>query len=321
MMIFDGHSDLWEDVDEKRSRGMGHIINTIHAEKWRLGNIGGGFYPIWVDPESERDVKQQAYSILRNMSAELRECSEHVSAVRNYHEFQEAHKAGKYGIFLGAEGLSFLEEPDDLELLYHMGFREASLTWNEENSLACGAGCAVDSGLTEKGKTCVEKMKQLHMIIDLAHTGEKTFWDIIDRVEEPCMVSHGNCRAILNHPRNYTDEQLKAIAERHGIIGISAYPLFISDSPQKQTVEAMVDHVIYAADLIGIEHVGFGFDFVDFLDDVGIDPTISIALKGFACVEESDSLIAELRKRGFCEKELEAICAGNFLRVIRDVLL
>ena len=320
MKIFDGHSDLWEDVDEKRRRGLRRIISSIHNKKWAAGSVEGGFYPIWVDPESKIDVRTQAHSIIKNMCADLRECAEVVCVVRNISEYNEAIKKRKHAIFLGSEGLSYLDDIEELEFLYYLGFREASLTWNEENSLACGAGCATDNGLTNKGKDCVKKMLKLNMVIDLAHAGDKTFWDIMSIVDVPCMISHGNSKALCSVDRNCSDQQLRAIAERNGVVGVSAYPYFISEQIEKHTVEGMAEHIAYIAELIGTEYVGLGFDFVDFLDDAETDPMIAAKLAGFECIDQSLSLISALHKKGFYDNEIAAICEGNFLRLVENVL-
>ncbi|MGI6211327.1 MAG: dipeptidase [Anaerovoracaceae bacterium] len=323
-MIFDGHSDLWEDVYEKRLRGMTSIIPRFHMKKWKEGNVNGGFYPIWADPYRTVypiPVKQQAHAIITSMQQEIKEDEQFVQVVRNLHEYQNALRLGKHALFLGSEGLSYIgSEIEKLEKLYALGFREASLTWNEENELATGPDGDPERGLTESGIRCIKKIHALDMILDLAHANEKTFWDAVKLTDRPFIISHSGCRSVCDVPRNLTDDQIRAVAERQGVIGIYAYAPFLSEEPQHRNLQGFADHIDHVASLVGVDYVGLGFDFVDFLDDVGTDPTISEVTTSLECIEKSGGVVQELKARGYSESEICKICKGNFLRVIQSVL-
>ena len=318
MNIFDGHSDLWEDVDEKRRRGLRQVIRTVHQPRWEAGGVEGGFYPVWVDPEGMLPPVRQAESIFRQMAAELEECGDLVQVVRTAEEYSAAVRAGKHALILGAEGLSFLEgDLSRLEDLYRLGLREASLTWNETNDLAAGAGDSSGQGLTSLGRDCVREIHRLGMILDLAHASRQTFWDAMELTDGPFMVSHGSCKALCPHPRNYSDDQIRAIAQHNGVLGINAYAPFLDLEEESQTVERYADHVAYAADLVGTDYVALGFDLVDFLDDVGTDPSISCVTRGLESLGDTGNLLNALTRRGFSREELEKICRGNFLRLVQ----
>lgn len=323
LRVFDGHSDLFEDVYEKRNRGMRDVIKQIHAPKWEKGYCKSGFCPIWADPFSEvypLSVDEQYEGITAQMEAELlnNPCAE---AVTCSSEYLEAINAGRHAIILGAEGLSWLHgDYGRIEELYGRKFRIFSLTWNEDNDFAEGAGGSCVSGLSENGRQAVRKIEKLGAVLDLAHSGRKTFFDAVKLAQQPFVVSHGNIDALRSHPRNFTDEQLRIIRDFDGVMGISAYPPFISEKKDGQTLRTFCDNVKYAADLIGVEHVGLGFDFVDFLDDFGTDESLGGSLKGLEGIHQAQNIYSELKKDGFSEDELEKIFSGNFERIIKEIL-
>ena len=320
--LFDAHSDIFEDVDEKRARGLKNIIRDYHKDKWLAGGCVGGFYPVWVDPYCEvysMPVEEQAERIIGHMKEELAVCTDEAVLVTSASEYEEAVSANKHAIFTGAEGLSFLRgDFGKLDELYELGMREFSLTWNEANEFAGGAGSA--EGLTDAGRKCVKKIQSMGAILDLAHSSKQTFYDAASIAEGPFMVSHANVSHICNHPRNLTDDQLKIIADSKGMLGISAYSPFLSEYPAKQNVATLCDHIEYAAEKMGIECVGLGFDLVDFLDDVGVDESISYVTAGLSSISHAQSIAAELEKRGFSAADINKVYSENFLSLIERVI-
>ena len=323
--LFDAHSDLFEDVDEKRQRGLSQIIRTYHADKWTFGGCVGGFCPIWVDPFCEvysMPVEEQACRILDHMNEELNECSDIACIVTDSSEYEAAVSSGRHAIFTGTEGLSFLHgDWGKLDILYEIGMREFSLTWNETNEFSEGSGSSAKSGLTPAGKACVRKIEELGTILDLAHSSRPSFFDAVSIINGPFMVSHGNLAHFCKHPRNITDDQLRIIRDHNGILGISAYAPFLSDDPEKWTVASMCDNIEYAAEIAGIDCVGLGFDLVDFLDDVGVDETISDSVTGMESISCAQNIATELVTRGFTEKDICKVFHDNFLRLIQTVLV
>ncbi|WP_066051277.1 dipeptidase [Robertmurraya korlensis] len=322
MKIFDAHSDIWENVDEKRARGLKDIIDTRHRDDWKKGEIFAGFYPIWVNPFSEVPTHHQALRIIKNMAIEIQECKEHIKICTTYRDIVEAQNDNKHGIILGSEGLSYIgEDIDQIDILYLLGMRTLSLTWNEENALATGVSGNSNRGLTAIGKRCINKIEKMNIIIDLAHANSKTFWDVMESTTSPIIVSHGNSKAIYDIPRNYTDKQLEEIAKRNGVIGVNAFPAFLAEKKEDRTVSKLVDHIDHMVNVMGIDHVGLGMDLVYFLDDYGIDLTISDDTIGLEKISKAQNVVEELRKRSFRENEIEKITSLNFLRVLEEVLI
>lgn len=322
--LFDAHSDLFEDVDEKRQRGLTQIIRTYHADKWATGGCIGGFCPIWVDPFCEvysMPVEEQAKRILMHMDEEFSECRDIACMVRDSSEYTAAVSGGRHAIFTGTEGLSFLHgDWGKLDMLYNIGMREFSLTWNETNEFSGGASGDPFTGLSPEGSKCVKKIGDLGAILDLAHASRAAFFDAVSIIDGPFMVSHGNIAHFCDHSRNLTDDQLRIIRDYNGVLGISAYAPFLSTDPAKWTVESMCDNIEYAAEIIGIDHVGLGFDLVDFLDDAGIDETISDSVAGFESIACGQNIAKELEKRGFTEKDICKVYHDNYLQLIQTVI-
>ncbi|MGH3494532.1 MAG: dipeptidase [Sciscionella sp.] len=213
-----------------------------------------------------------------------------------------------------------------LEALYELGVRSVQPTWNLRNELGDGVRERdTGGGLTAFGIAVVRRMQELGMLIDLAHMSESCFWHTVKVTDTPIIVSHANSRAVYDHPRNLTDEQVRAVAERGGIVGIHTLPTFTgTDGP---TVSRLVDHVAHFVELVGIDHVAFGGDFVAcdgprpgrealFHDPRHAPPTLA----GLAEADELQNLTEALLARGFHEKEVIAIFGTNYLRVLRQVL-
>ena len=319
-MYFDAHSDIWLDVLQQRESGMTDVFNKRHLAKFRKGGIEGSFFVIWASPQGDGDYAQQTHAIMDAVRAEVAECDS-IRIVHNYSEMLSAIADGKIYIFIGVEGMAYVG--DDLSRIdeyYEFGAREAMLTWNEVNSLGAGASSGVDDGLTTLGKQAVRKMQDLGMIVDVSHLNAAGFWDVIDLAEAPVIASHSNASALCSVPRNLTDDQLRAIAETGGVVGLNAYNGFIDADPRKRTVERLAEHAYHMIDVMGIDHVGLGFDFVDIFDDADVYGGNGGYTRGLANCTEAPNLFAAFDRLGMSEEDKEKIARGNFHRVIAQVL-
>jgi len=194
-------------------------------------------------------------------------------------------------------------------MLFRLGVRALGLTWNHPNQLAVGVGQGVKGeGLSEFGKRVVREMNRLHMVVDLAHINEQGFNDAINMSDVPVIVSHANTRALHDHPRNLSDEQLRVLSSNGGVVGLTFYPDFIA--PADATLDKLVDHFIHAAEVAGVDHIGLGSDFD------GIDKVIG----GLEDVTGLPRLVEALCKRGFSVEEVDKITSKNFIRVLKDIL-
>lgn len=195
-----------------------------------------------------------------------------------------------------------------LEALYAAGVRMIGLTWNGRNELADGVGVSPKpGGLTEAGRTLVAHMEELGIVVDLAHVSPPSFWDVLDVATGPVAVSHANARGVHEHRRNLTDEQIRAIAERGGVIGVTYVPAFLS--PQPSSVADVVRHIGHMVRVGGIGVVGLGSDF----DGIAAPPA---GLEHVGCLP---NLTAALLEAGFSESDVRAMLRENWLRVFKAV--
>lgn len=322
-MIFDGHSDIFSDVRYKREAGETQVLKNHHLDRLRKGGIGGGCFVIWTDTFNGFDPKDEMDAIVKALQAEMAETEDFV-LVHNRAEVEAAQKAGKFAILLGIEGLAGIgEDLSRMDALYEIGARHAMLTWNEENALATGVKGNPDRGVTELGRKAIKIIQDKKMILDVSHLNEKSFWDVIDASNGPILASHSNAKALARAARNLTDDQLKAIRDTNGLVGLNGFNDFISDIKEEQDVDHLVNHASYIADKIGVEHLGFGFDFFEFLNTDFMksysDQEDSL-LRGMEDCSKVPVLMEKLRKAGFTEKDLEMIGGGNWLNLIQRVM-
>lgn len=323
MNIFDGHSDILTDVTIKRLQGEENVFKRKHIERLKKGGVDGTILVVWADPPYDEDPTWRMLEVLGAACEEIDDMKDCAEIAYNYRDMQRIRSAGKLPIILGMEGLSGLKGNISLiSMLYRLGIRHAMLTWNEENEFATGVGSPnKDRGVTELGKQALKKLEELGMIIDVSHANEKTFWNVYENTEKPFIASHSNVYNICKTPRNLKDDQIKAIAERGGVIGMNSWPDFIDE--KSPTVENLIKHIDYIAELVGIDYIGFGFDFCDFLTGdttasfQGGESTAAIGLEDASKVP---GLIDLLFKKGYKTEDVEKIAFRNFERVIKEIL-
>jgi membrane dipeptidase len=238
---------------------------------------------------------------------------------------------GALGTLLALEGVEALGGDAELMHAYwSLGVRMVSLTWNRRNAYADGLGVEDDRGLTAKGEELVDLLADLGVVLDLAHASPRTFAAVLERAPAATViVSHACCRAVCDTPRNLSDEQLRAIADRDGVVGMMALPITVD--PERPTIERLVDHVDHAAAVMGVEHVALGGDFIrqiarakgmaeipDAFMPSGM--AADAAVEGLAGPADYPRLAAALERRGYTGDDLRGMLNGNLLRVLRSGL-
>lgn len=319
MTVFDGHSDLLYDVTRRRLMGETHVLERCHLENLRKGGVEGLVLALWASRTKdsfwhcvrggETDAGRTNL-MLRCMKEELAECPELV-LVRTAEEAEQTRNAGKLYAFLGVEGMASIEQESvaGVDGYADLGARLGMLTWNEENDLATGAGGDPHKGLTAYGKQAVRRMQERGMLVDVSHLNDGGFWDVMDLADGPVIASHSNCRALCRVQRNLDDDQLRAIRDTGGVVGLNVYHNFVHEDPEQQTVEMLARHAAHMADVMGIEHVACGFDFCEFMGDPGVQ-----GLDNASCIGK---VFQELEKMGMNSREQEQIAQENFLRLLR----
>lgn len=325
-MVFDGHADIWTDITNKYIvKNMEDVFRKKHLKKFRDGNVDGGIFVIWVDPPYDEDPVYRVAQIVECMQYEMKYSKDILNIVKNHEDYVNVEDT-RIKVLIGMEGLSHIDTNITLlQQYYELGVRHASLTWNEENKLATGILGDRKRGLTADGRAAIKEIEQLGMLFDVSHLNDRSFWDAVDTASKPIIASHSNARALCAHDRNLDDLQLKAIADSGGIVGVNSFRSFVHESRSKQNIDGLVEHIKYIADLIGTDHVAFGFDFCDFIDDTTMssfnDPTaITPGIDGLNDVSQVNQLITALNNAGFSKNEIEKIAYKNYARVIKAVL-
>lgn len=236
---------------------------------------------------------------------------------KNIAEINRIVDDGKLAVVPTIEGAYSLEERNAIELLhqYHdLGVKVIGFTWNYSNALGEGADrvhgdpakTPSDGGLTELGSQVVKEMNRLGMVIDVSHMARSTLRDVLEISEAPILATHSGVFALKEHQRNLTDEEMLALKENGGVLSIVFYPAFLTDDSAAY-VSDIVDHIDYAVELMGIDHVGLGSDF----DGATLPEDLQSAA-------EFEQITAELLSRGYSLEAIEKILGGNTLRVLEE---
>ncbi len=242
--------------------------------------------------------------------------------------------SGKVGILLGVQNSEHFRKVDDVDYFYGLGQRVSQLTYNARTLIGNGSTERRDEGLSDFGVSIVERMNKLGMAVDVSHCGDKTTLDAFELSKKPVLITHSNCRALNpNHPRCKTDEAIKAMAAKGGVMGITEVRMFVS-AKEPTGVDAMLDHFDYVAKLVGVEHVGVGSD----IDLLGYDAMSAdeykqlkagykstygfrdkIDLDGYNFAKRPFDLAEGLIRRKYNDANIEAILGGNFRRVLKEI--
>jgi len=310
-MIFDAHSDLPTYVFEERKRGERNVLDR-NFERFFGGFITARVASIWTPPDKRTDATTYGLEALNLLLKDVEE-SLNYEVVKKSGEMEKTIKSGRVALWIGLEGGEPIGESLELlEVFHRLGLRVLTLTWSLRNAIGDGVFERTNGGLTNFGVEVIGKAEELGIVIDLSHINEAGFWDALDVTSFPVIASHSNAKRLCDNRRNLTDEQLKAIGERDGVIGAVAIPSFIDS--QKPTLEKYVEHIAYMADLVGYEHVGLGFDFVYYLKGWS-----GRGVEGFEDESRIPALVSMLKER-FSERELKGILFDNFARVFERVV-
>lgn len=264
--------------------------------------------------------------LLDTFYSELEANEDLIGIVRSWEEIERNRKAGRMSALLTIEEGGVCQgDRAFLRNFYRLGVRMMTLTWNFPNELAFPNGKetladgstrpVVDlvNGLTDTGIAFVEEMERLGMVIDVAHLNDAGIWDVFRHTKGPFVASHSNARALAGHPRNLTDEMIKALSERGGVMGINYYSCFLRDfaegEAQISRIADMVEHMKHIRKVGGIQCIGLGSDFD------GIDGELELGTAA-----DLPRLAEEMERQGFTTGEIEAVFGENVLRVYRDVL-
>lgn len=329
-IVIDAHLDLLYDVELRRRMGQSKVIEAQYLNEFNEGGVNLIVSSIYIDDMFLPEMAlRKALNQISALYSEIDESPDKIMFCKSFGDIERAVREKKIGIMLSFEGVEPLY--NDLSLLrifYELGVRLVGLTWSRRNFAADGSRFkkvreGTRGGLTDFGISLVEKAEDLGMIVDVSHLNDEGFWDVMKIVKNPIIASHSNTRTLTNIPRNLTDEQIKAIASKNGVVGINAASLIVADDDKKANIEGLIDHIDHIVKVVGAKHVGLGFDFCDRLfqnsspESVGKLPRKSFdVMKHHGQLNEFTDI---LLRRGYKENEIKLILGENFLRVFKEV--
>ncbi len=269
MFFVDGHCDTITTAmrnNENLYKNNGHI----DIERLKLFDNPVQVFAIWLEKEKLKNPFFHTMQAINFFENELEKNKNDIVKAKNYYEITKNMKNNKVSSIIGIEGCEAFEgKIENIYKFFEEGVRIFTITWNYENELGFGAATESKKGLKDFGKEAVSFLNKLGGIIDVSHLNEQGFWDIYKLSNKPFIASHSNSKKICNNLRNLSDEQIKAIIERKGIIGINLYPDFLTEK-EICDIESIIRHIDYMLKLGGENTIGIGCDF-DGIDKSPID--------------------------------------------------
>ncbi|MGA8618486.1 MAG: dipeptidase [Candidatus Sulfotelmatobacter sp.] len=365
-IVVDTHADTPQrfldqgfDIGSTDPNDVGHLS----LEKARRGNLGAEFFSIWVDPETNQGhFAQHTFDLIDSVYEQAEHHPDRMMMAFSVADIERAHRARKLAALMGIEGGHSME--NDMHLLrdfYRLGVRYMTLSWSNTNEWADSSGDINDSkiqhhnGLTDFGKQVVLEMNRLGMMVDISHVADKTFWDAIATTKAPVIASHSSARALVNHPRNMTDDMLRAVAKNGGVVQVNFFSGFVDEDfrkameaqskDQAAAIQKYVDSLkvqgkpVNYVEIDRIEREWMAkiarpqfkalIDHIDHIakvagvDHVGLgsdfDGVSGATPQGMDSAADLPKITQALLDRGYSAGDIKKILGGNLLRVFGQV--
>lgn len=352
LIVVDGHNDVLlkvirgNDISQRLTKGHTDIPRLIE------GGVDVQVFAVWSDDNKwSKGAFKHANNQIDTLENILKKNPDKIALAKNTADVERIVADGKIAAIIGIESGNMIENSiDNLVALYDRGVRYLTLTWNYNLPWVTAAEQEVKTtstegkGLTDKGRDIVRKMNELGMMIDVSHVGEKAFYDVLEVTTKPILASHSNAYTLAPHYRNLKDEQLAALKENGGVVGVNFFSEFLDsnykdkvarmyrqhagdeadpklstsrqyaqlpDELQKEVdvpMSVLLDHIDYLVDKLGIDHVAVGSDF----DGISSSPT------GLEDVSKFPNLTQALLEREYSKEDVAKIMGQNFLRIMKE---
>lgn len=365
-IIIDTHADTPQrfldegfDIGSTDPNDIGHIS----LDKARRGNLGAEFFSIWVDPETNQGhFAKHTFDLIDSVYEQAARHPDRMMMAFSPADIERAHREHKLAALMGIEGGHSIE--NDIHLLrdyYRLGVRYMTLSWSNTNEWADSSGDIDDpkvqhhNGLTDFGKEVVVEMNRLGMMVDISHVADKTFWDAIATTKAPVIASHSSSRALVNAPRNMTDDMLRAVAKNGGVVQVNFFSGFDDADYLKATTaqgKDLQDAVQKYLDQLRAEGKPVNYlevdrierewmakiprpplksliDHIDHIakvagiDHVGLgsdfDGVSGATPQGIDSAADLPKITQSLLDRGYKAEDIHKILGGNLMRVFREV--
>ena len=317
MFVLDSHCDTPSQILRGRDISKDNPDAHVDFPKLERGGVDAVFFALYIPAGLKgEDAYRHAEDLYAGVVSALEAASDKAVLTVSGSEAHMNAGNGLTSVFLGLEngsaiGLSL----DRLREFYDKGVRYMTLCHSEDNEIcdSC-AGKGRWHGLSPFGREVIGYMNRLGMLIDVSHISDEAFYDVIRLSSKPVVATHSCCRALAGHPRNMTDDMIRALAANCGVIQINFYPVFLDDSFKEEDMSVsarpsykrIVDHIDHVVSLVGIDHVGIGSDF----DGIDVTP------EGLDDISMLPKVFDEMRERGYSESDIAKVASENFLNVL-----
>ena len=364
-IVIDTHADTPQrfldenyDIGSTDPNDHGHIS----LDKAKAGNLGAEFFSIWVEPGTNQGhFARHTLDLIDSVYEQAARHPDRMTMAFSADDIERAHREHKLAALLGIEGGHSIE--NDIHLLrdyYRLGVRYMTLSWSNTNEWADSSGDINDpkvehhTGLTDDGKKIVLEMNRLGMLVDISHVADKTFWDAIQVTRAPVIASHSSARALTNHPRNMTDDMLRAMAKNGGVVQVNFYNAFIDENSRKAAeAQASAREAAVKGYMVELKAAGKAPTYLDAdrierewaakiprpplsslidhidhiakvagIDHVGLgsdfDGVSGATPQGIDSAADLPKITQALLDRGYSADDIRKILGGNLLRVFRQ---
>ncbi len=315
MFVLDSHCDTPSQIF-RSGLDLSKENENAHVDfpKLRRGGVDGAFFALYIPAEMDSDP-DRAFEYAKKLYAGVASCVDANPGISAFAvsgaQALENKANGRFSVFLGLEnGSPIGTSLERLHWFHNAGIGYVTLC-HSENNLICDS-CAPTvkrwGGLSPFGREVVAEMNRLGMLVDVSHVSDDSFFDVLEHSSKPVVATHSCCRALADHPRNMTDDMIRALAAAGGVIQINFYPVFLDSSYESRmpSCSRIVDHIDHVVELVGIDHVGLGSDY----DGIEITP------EGMEDISKFHKVFDELRRRGYSEADLAKIASENFFRIL-----
>jgi membrane dipeptidase len=357
--VFDAHCDTAMRLIGERAVDLGERLEGGHMDLPRMeaGGLDAQIFACWPNPRLTREeYLKQTLQMIDAVWEQAGRHGDRLEVALEGRDLKRISEKERVAAIIGIEGgHAILEDLGVLRDFHRLGVRCMTLTWMNTNEWADSSDdTTMWGGLNEFGREVIVEMDRLGMIIDCSHVSDSTFFDVIETTRNPVLVSHSCMRALCDIPRNVSDDELRALAENGGVVCINYFPGFLDKgyygqasevwqefgrrrreltdlyggdrararneleteydermgAIEKPSIGALVDHIDHAVRVAGIDHVGLGSDF----------DGISVLPGGMEDVSDLPAITAELKRRGYSDRDVRKILGGNLLRLVERVM-
>ena len=291
--------------------------NQVSIQKMEEGKLDAQFLGIFLaqkerDEASSQAAVEKCIKMIENTYADAAKYQDGCGIALTEEDALRLKAEGKKAFFLGIEnGYAIGKDIKNVKKYKEMGIQYMTLSHSYDNDICNSSSNTEDAskGLTAFGRKVVKEMNKVGMMIDVSHVSEGTFWDVIKLSKDPVFASHSSVKALCDHDRNLTDDQLRALAKNGGVIHICIYDGYLNNDAKAASVDDVVKHIDHAVKVAGIDHVGIGSDF----DGGGGVP---------GCTGDNDmiNITVKLIEKGYSEEDIRKIWGANFFRVMNQVI-